>query len=62
MLSKRYELTEIDSRTLLHVPSGPHWSTSSEIINSDFRYRWTSCINVQTWTTPEIRCSGVSEL
>ena len=30
MLSKRYELTEVDSRTWLHVPSGTHWSTSSD--------------------------------
>ena len=29
MLSKRYELTEVDRRTWLHVPSGTHWSTSS---------------------------------
>ena len=30
MLSKRYESTEVDRRTWLHVPSGPHWSTSSD--------------------------------
>ena len=30
MLSKRYESTEDDSRTWLHVPSGTHWSTSSD--------------------------------
>ena len=30
MLSKRYESTEVDRRTLLHVPSGTHWSTSSD--------------------------------
>ena len=30
MLSKRYESTEVDRRTWLHVPSGTHWSTSSE--------------------------------
>ena len=30
MLSKRYELTEVDRRTWLHVPSGTHWSTSSD--------------------------------
>ena len=28
MLSKRYESTEVDRRTWLHVPSGTHWSTS----------------------------------
>ena len=27
MLSKRYESTEVDRRTWLHVPSGTHWST-----------------------------------
>ena len=30
MLSKRFESTEIDRRTWLHVPSGTHWSTSSD--------------------------------
>ena len=30
MLFKRYESTEIDRRTWLHVPSGTHWSTSSD--------------------------------
>ena len=30
MLSKRYDSTEVDRRTWLHVPSGTHWSTSSE--------------------------------
>ena len=30
MLSKRYESTEVDRRTWLHVPSGTHWSTSSD--------------------------------
>ena len=30
MLSKRYESTEVDHRTWLHVPSGTHWSTSSD--------------------------------
>ena len=30
MLSKRYESTEIDRRTWLLVPSGTHWSTSSD--------------------------------
>ena len=29
MLSKRYESTEVDRITLLHVPLGTHWSTSS---------------------------------
>ena len=28
MLSKRYELTEVDHRTWLQVPSGTNWSTS----------------------------------
>ena len=30
MLSKTYESTEVDRRTWLHVPSGNHWSTSSD--------------------------------
>ena len=30
MLSKRYESSEVDRRTWLHVPSGTHWSTSSD--------------------------------
>ena len=30
MLSKRYESTEVDGRTWLHVPSETHWSTSSD--------------------------------
>ena len=30
MLSKRYESTEVDRRTLLNVPSGTLWSTSSD--------------------------------
>ena len=30
MLSKRYESAEVDRRTWLHVPSGTHWSTSSD--------------------------------
>ena len=30
MLSKRYESTEVDRRTLVHVPPETHWSTSSD--------------------------------
>ena len=30
MLSKRYESTKVNRRTCLHVPSGTHWSTSSD--------------------------------
>ena len=30
MLSKRYDSTEVDRRTGLHVPSGTRWSTSSD--------------------------------
>ena len=30
MLSKRYESTEVNRRTWLHVPSGTPWSTSSD--------------------------------
>ena len=31
MLSKRYESSEGDCRTLLRVPSGTHWSTSIDV-------------------------------
>ena len=30
MLSKRYEPTEVDRRTWLHVPSGTPWSTIND--------------------------------
>ena len=30
MLSKRYQSTEVDGRTWLHVPSGTLWSISSD--------------------------------
>ena len=30
MLPKRYESTEVDRSTWLHVPSGTLWSTSSD--------------------------------
>ena len=30
LLSKRYESTEVDRRTWLHVPSGTLWYTSSD--------------------------------
>ena len=30
MLSKRYESTEVDRRTWLHVSSETHWFTSSD--------------------------------
>ena len=30
MLSKRYESTEVDRITWLHVPSGTHWFTSTD--------------------------------
>ena len=30
MLSKHYESTKVDRRTLLHVPSETDWSTSSD--------------------------------
>ena len=47
MLSKRYELTEVDRRTWLHVPSETPWSTSSdthqlvEIRKETFNYLYT---------------------
>ena len=33
MLSKRYESTEVNRRTWLHVPSGIHWSTSRGLLH-----------------------------
>ena len=30
MISKRYDSTEVERRTWLHVPSGKLWSTSSD--------------------------------
>ena len=30
MLTKHYKSTEVDCRTWQHVPSGTHWSTSSD--------------------------------
>ena len=30
MFSNRYESTEVDRSTWLHVPSGTHWSTNSD--------------------------------
>ena len=30
MLSKLHESTDVDRRTWSHVPSGTHWSTSSD--------------------------------
>ena len=30
MLSKRYESTEVERKTWLHVPQGKLWSTSSD--------------------------------
>ena len=30
MLSKRYEPTDVDRRTWLHMPSVTNWSTSSD--------------------------------
>ena len=43
MLSKRYESTEVDRRTWLHVPSGPHWSTRSDTHQEVKIYKETSC-------------------
>ena len=30
MLSRHYESTEVDRKTWLQMPSGTHWSTSSD--------------------------------
>ena len=57
MLSKRYESTEVDRRTWLHVPSGTHWSTSSdthqvvEIQIETSTKMYTPFLNRIEWTT-----------
>ena len=40
MFFKRYESTEVDRRTWLHVhvPSGTHWSTSSDTYQVETYY------------------------
>ena len=40
LLSTRHESTEVDRRTWLHVPSGTHWSTSSDINCVDILYHF----------------------
>ena len=50
MLSKRYESTEVDHRTWLHVPSGTSWSTSSDThqvvkIHEDFYFNMVHIVN-----------------
>ena len=47
---KRYESTEVDRKTWLHVPSGTHWSTSSDThqvveIYRDFYYDVNTILN-----------------
>ena len=45
MLSKRFESTDVDRRTWQHVPSGTHWSTSSNTHKVvDIRKRLASII------------------
>ena len=51
--------TEVDRRTLLHVPSGTPWSTSSVEKNPiDFVLKW---INVEIWRCFNVK-SDVSTL
>ena len=58
MLSKRYKSTEVDRRTWLHVPSGTHWSTSSDthqvveiqIETSTKMYTPSNRIKLTIWT------------
>ena len=42
MLSNRYESTEVDRRTWLHVPSGTTWSTSNDTHQVVYIYKDTS--------------------
>ena len=56
MLSKRNESTEVDRRTWLHVPSGTHWSTSSDThqvveIQIETSTKITYLCNLMTWYT-----------
>ena len=39
MLSKRYESTEVDHRTWLYLTSGTLWSTSSDILIKQLKYK-----------------------
>ena len=67
MLSKRYESTEVDRRTWLHVPSGSHWSTSKltlvefnirmhVIMTTTISFFWLLVVTVRTWnlTFPQV--------
>ena len=49
MLSKRYESTEVNRRTWLHVPSGTHWSTSNIFLKWEFYKKNQPC----SWNTNE---------
>ena len=47
MLSKRYESTEVDRNTWLHVPSGTPRSTSSDthqVVTTESELKW--CIHL----------------
>ena len=47
MLSKRYESTEVERRTWLHVPSGTLWSTSSDTHQVEQTFEHCDAENVQ---------------
>ena len=50
MLSKCYESTEVESRIWLHVPSGTHWSTSSDTHQVVEIYKDTSTTMYDAYT------------
>ena len=59
MLSKRYESTDVDCRTWLHVPSGTHLSTSSDThqeveiqIETSTKMYTPSLIGLNLWYGP----------
>ena len=70
MLSKRYESTEVDRRTWLHVPSGTRWSTSSDThqvveiqietstkMYTPFLYARLQTGRIMVWWCPSVRPS-----
>ena len=51
MLSKRFQSTEVDRRTWLHMPSGTHWSTSSDTHKVvEIQTETSSRIKLTIWT------------
>ena len=61
---KRYESTEVDRRTWLYVPSGTHWSTSSdtyqvvEIEKETSTKMYTLYVYILIYNIDQMRISG----